>query len=311
MKKYAPKYFNNFKCIMDECRHNCCIGWEIDIDEESKKRYNAQTGVMGDRLKKSILQDENGTHFMLGDDERCPFLNENNLCDIIINLGESALCQICADHPRFINFYDTREEIGLGLCCEAAAELILKNADMADFAEQDGDEYVQMSADEEEIFALRDMIWESLKDNSFNIWQRMDNLMHKFDIDIKKINNEKWARFYLSLERLDDEWTRVLDRSKDMIFSGLDMDGKMEREAEAIAKYFVYRYFADGMYDFRIKERLAFAYLSTKLICAVCVSDGAWEFKNVVEMARMYSAEIEYCEKNVDDIISKLTQYTK
>lgn len=39
MKLYAPEYYKNFKCIADKCEHSCCIGWEIDIDEETLKKY--------------------------------------------------------------------------------------------------------------------------------------------------------------------------------------------------------------------------------------------------------------------------------
>ena len=31
MKLYAPKYYNEFKCIADKCTHSCCVGWEIDM----------------------------------------------------------------------------------------------------------------------------------------------------------------------------------------------------------------------------------------------------------------------------------------
>ena len=39
MKTVAPDYYPNFKCIASECRHNCCIGWEIDIDEDTFEYY--------------------------------------------------------------------------------------------------------------------------------------------------------------------------------------------------------------------------------------------------------------------------------
>ena len=35
MKLFAPEYYKQFKCIADKCTHSCCIGWEIDIDEEA------------------------------------------------------------------------------------------------------------------------------------------------------------------------------------------------------------------------------------------------------------------------------------
>ena len=39
MKLFAPKYYGSFKCIADKCEHSCCIGWEIDIDDTTLKKY--------------------------------------------------------------------------------------------------------------------------------------------------------------------------------------------------------------------------------------------------------------------------------
>ena len=30
-----PNYYDKFKCIANRCKHSCCIGWEIDIDEDT------------------------------------------------------------------------------------------------------------------------------------------------------------------------------------------------------------------------------------------------------------------------------------
>ena len=35
MKRYAPAYYPRFACLADRCRHSCCIGWEIEVDEEN------------------------------------------------------------------------------------------------------------------------------------------------------------------------------------------------------------------------------------------------------------------------------------
>ena len=35
MKLRIPSYYEEFSCIADKCKDNCCIGWEIDIDEET------------------------------------------------------------------------------------------------------------------------------------------------------------------------------------------------------------------------------------------------------------------------------------
>ena len=124
MKVYAPDYCADFRCIAGSCRHSCCVGWEIDVDPEAMKRYQAMDGALGEKLKRCIAP-EPVPHFILSAGERCPFLTEQNLCEIILRAGEDALCQICADHPRFRNYWSDRIEIGLGMACEEAARLIL------------------------------------------------------------------------------------------------------------------------------------------------------------------------------------------
>ena len=123
MKLYAPHYYKNFKCIADRCRHSCCIGWEIDIDETSAARYATLTEGYGETVRASMEGEP--PHFRLGADERCPHLAENGLCNIISELGEEFLCDICREHPRFYNYANGRCEVGLGMACEEACRLIL------------------------------------------------------------------------------------------------------------------------------------------------------------------------------------------
>ena len=50
MQLFAPTYYKKFKCIADRCQHNCCIGWEIDIDGETPERYkNDPENIQGFR----------------------------------------------------------------------------------------------------------------------------------------------------------------------------------------------------------------------------------------------------------------------
>ena len=100
MKLRFPQYYKKFKCIADRCTDNCCIGWEICIDKKTGEFYNSVEGDFGKRLRDNI---QDGSFVLCG--ERCPFLNDKNLCDIIINLGENSLCGICAEHPRYYGWY--------------------------------------------------------------------------------------------------------------------------------------------------------------------------------------------------------------
>ena len=124
MTQTTLNVFQNFHCIAGDCKHSCCIGWEIDIDEDALDDYRQIGGDFGRRLSTNIEWTDT-PHFKLTKDERCPFLNRQNLCEIILNLGEESLCQICTDHPRFRSFFSDRTAIGLGLCCEAAAKQVL------------------------------------------------------------------------------------------------------------------------------------------------------------------------------------------
>ena len=120
-----PDFYADFACRAAACRHSCCRGWEIDVDESALRRYAAVEGDLGQDLRRNIYQDDDGAHFLLTEDERCPFLRDDGLCRLICDLGEDALCEICALHPRF--FTDVGEDMicGLGLSCEAACDLLL------------------------------------------------------------------------------------------------------------------------------------------------------------------------------------------
>ena len=67
-----PAYYKAFRCIGSDCTENCCIGWEVDIDDESLEVYNSVGGEFGDRLRR-YMNDENS--FTLKNN-RCPFLND-------------------------------------------------------------------------------------------------------------------------------------------------------------------------------------------------------------------------------------------
>ncbi len=124
MKTIVPDYYKDFRCIAGSCRHTCCQGWEIDIDEVSLDRF----GKIGE-INQKICRDGETPHIILEENERCPFLRDDGLCSMILTYGEDMLCDICRDHPRFRNFCTDRVEIGLGMVCEAAAKLILSHPD--------------------------------------------------------------------------------------------------------------------------------------------------------------------------------------
>lgn len=157
MKIVVPDYYGVFKCSMGACRHTCCADWEVDIDEESVTRFQNYPDIT-----KHIEMGET-PHFRLLDGERCPFLNQNGLCNMILAHGEDILCQTCRDHPRFRNFWSDRTEIGLGLVCEEACRLILtQNEPMKLLTLSDDGKDDDLPEDEAWLMDIRDSLWENI-----------------------------------------------------------------------------------------------------------------------------------------------------
>ena len=134
MKLYAPRYYLDFRCIADRCRHRCCVGGEIDVDADTLARYDALDEDYGEAIRQSVARGDT-PHFCLTPDERCPHLNEQGLCRIILQCGEEYLCDICREHPRFYHQTPRGMEVGLGMACEEAARIVLTSDGYAEFVE--------------------------------------------------------------------------------------------------------------------------------------------------------------------------------
>ena len=281
MKEVFPNYYDKFNCIADKCKHNCCIGWEIDIDEDTMDLYNSLDGEFADEIRENIESET--PHFVLCDGERCPFLNSSGLCDIICELGDGAICDICYLHPRFKNFYDDFTETGLGLCCEEAARIILTENEkfLID---------VPKSAKNQEFFKEREEVFDILQDRNLTMYERLKKLCQKYGFEFK-FNNEELYDFYMSLERLDNSWENELTKLKTA--TGVDVFTREDLQIffEQLACYFIFRHFGSGV---------GFAILSCWVIGAIISSCDNLE--EMLDVVRMYSSEIEYCEENTQKV---------
>lgn len=140
MSVWYPEFYQAFRCRAAACRHSCCRGWEIDVDERSAGSYRRLPGDLGDALRAALFEDAAGWHFRLDGEERCPFLQPDGLCRLIRELGEDALCDICALHPRFFQEIGEDELWGLGLSCEAATALLLDRDELRFVCDETGEQ---------------------------------------------------------------------------------------------------------------------------------------------------------------------------
>lgn len=289
----TPDYYKKFKCIADRCRHSCCVGWEIDIDDATLKKYNALNGDFADRLQ-DCISFEDTPHFKLDANERCPFFNGNGLCDIITNIGEYMLCQICSDHPRFRNFYSDFAEIGLGLCCEAAAEIILSKKEKASLNLPD--EAINIP-----VISFREKLFDIAQDRNQPIENRVDNMLGAVDAHLP--TNTDWYRVFNSLEKMDKSWGKYLLTIKDGIETA-PADNSLDTAYEQLLVYLLFRHFSDCRYDGKTKERVMFTALIYKVIKTMNISNTLEE---LIEISRLYSCEIEYSDENINRLLEELS----
>ena len=289
-----PDFYDNFSCIADRCRHSCCLGWEIDIDEDSLKRFMAGEGEFGQYMRRNIAL-EPAPHFILGEDERCPFLRGDGLCKMILTLGEDSICDICREHPRFYNELPGRTEAGIGLCCEEACRLLLE-----------GKEHLQLIAEgendgeEDELIELREDSFSILRDDTVSFSRREEKALALFGMAPLPFELDSICDFYLSLERLDENWTKRLEALKS---HAAPLEPEISRLPYLrLAEYFIYRHFANAPDEYEAALRLQFAFMSVRLICAM---DSIF---HDAESTRLYSSEIEYSDENVDKILDYLDE---
>lgn len=286
MKLYAPSYYKDFKCIADRCTHSCCIGWEIDIDEETLEKYKKLKNGYGPVIMNSISF-EDTPHFKLCENDRCPHLDKKGLCKIILNYGKDHLCQICSEHPRFYN-YTSVAEVGIGMSCEESARIILtwENYDEITEVGQVDTDTTDFDFDGR---ALRHEVYEILKNETQDYEKRLEAIYSKYEID-KKCDSY-WLEALDSLEYLDNE-SKTLFQG----YSSKKRPRGKEKYQERLLAYFIYRHCTEAIDYEDFCQRLSFCLfcegLFASLICDISDLD------EIVNIARIISTEIEYSEEN-------------
>ncbi len=311
MLTVMPDHYPRFRCIAGACRHSCCVGWEIDIDPESYLRYQNCAGAMGARLAEHIAPGDPPC-FRLTDTERCPFLNAAGLCQLILYGGEDFLCQICTDHPRFRNFLPDRTEVGLGLCCEAAGALLLRQKEPMQLLYR-GQVEAEPEPETAFLLRLRASLIALAQDRTKPLDARMAQMQALCHVSLPEAD---WPAVFLALERLDAGWTPLLEAlqaappgPEDCVAFARHMASR-ETEYEQLLVYFLYRHFLSAREDGDVGSKLNFAILSVQFLrrlgALVFSRKGAFLFADQVELARMYSGEIEYSQENLDTLFDLL-----
>ena len=246
------------------------------MDEQSAALYRKLPGELGDELRRALFADEEGWHFRLDGEERCPFLEADGLCRLIRRLGEGALCDICALHPRFFEELDADELWGLGLSCEEVTDLLLGEKALRFVCGETG-----------EILDLPGLV------HYVGLCVPRETLRYRPRIDEER----RWEilRLFGKTEPIDEAWAEEL---KALEASPLPQAGRDE-DYQRIYEYLLYRQIEKA--EERDWESIAdYAALSTDFV-------ALWDAqeKDTAGHLRRFSEQIEYSTENVEILMGE------
>lgn len=332
-----PTYYKKFKCIADKCPDTCCAGWEVVVDPESLERYKSLKGEYANKINRLITVDEDGDSIFIPREKRCPFLLENGLCEMHIELGEASLCHTCRQFPRHKTYFGARVETGISLSCPEAARLITESSDPITFeTEEIHADILPTAIDPKTYFTLleaRKTAINILQNRNFSIEKRIiaflqfSQSVHSF-LRKKEFENiltitesdffnnphlgfspsraknafKKYFSDFKSLEMLDPEWLTALNEAE----NGEIQDcSDFEWEYEHLMIYFVFRYFMAAVFDSDLLTKAKFSAVSFIIIRRLQMKNIGDKAARVQAMQK-YSKEVEHSAQNMEDLCSAM-----
>ena len=130
-----PDFYGDFHCIGGQCSFTCCKEWKIAVDPETKKRWRKlsvpETVLESGRVPKHacrssldkvqlsqfVMKKDGGEIIELLPNMRCPFLEDTELCRLVLDYGEECLSETCHVFPRETHAFADRTERTLVSCC--------------------------------------------------------------------------------------------------------------------------------------------------------------------------------------------------
>ena len=315
----TPDYYGDFHCLAGECPHTCCAKWEVVIDPDTAARYGKVRGPLGDRLRSALVQDDDGDWCFPLQGERCPFLDNENLCQIHRRLGEAATSVTCREHPRFIEEYGPFREITLSASCPAANALLLGSEASLTFREEGAMEE-RPDDDTALLLALRDRMLAVLEDRREPLRRRLrafltfgwaaQEALDVWDEDVLSVLAAgEWSveppetedgpglfpdalRLLAELEALESDWPELLRRAETAPAAAVP-----EPLLERIAVYFAFRYLLKAVNDGDLLSRAQLCLLAVLTVERLAAVTG------LSEALRRFSCEVEHDDDSLNALL--------
>ncbi len=330
-----PWFYDKFVCTAADCTDNCCVGWEIDIDDSAAERFRSVPGEFGERLRSAVHEHDGQRCFALSAGDRCALLREDGLCELILNCGEDILCDICALHPRFFNNSGEVEEGGLGLCCEEVCRLLFSDSSPFTLIEDENDIMLRRH-DDEHTAAFRHervRLFEIIQDRQLGILDRLGrcaeyawNIQRQLEGGEPAAIPAQWQSIsspeeilrllntLSGMESINGEWTAILERliqRREELCAALPEILKVSGEwrYEHIAAYGIFRHYTESLEDGAAYARVMLACCSALSVmlmnCMRRLDKGSISEWDIILDLKLFSKQLEYSRENLDYFIEE------
>lgn len=163
-KEIKTDYYDTFTCIADKCSFTCCQEWKIAVDDDTYIKWNrlSLTKQNNNYLDQYVKQKDGTRVIALNEQKQCPFLNEQKLCNLVLNFGDEVLSETCAIFPRQIHEFVDRKEYSLVSCCPEVVDLMYQQ-DKICFTKN------MFDMDEDILLQIRTMMITIMQNQHFSI----------------------------------------------------------------------------------------------------------------------------------------------
>lgn len=119
--------YDSFTCLAGECSFTCCQEWDISVDPVTQEKWK-EIRFSGNQCSLYSFTYRSGeTRIIeLNDEKKCPFLREDQLCQLVCDEGEEILSHTCHIFPRQIQNFSNRTEYSLVNLCPETIDLLAK-----------------------------------------------------------------------------------------------------------------------------------------------------------------------------------------
>lgn len=197
-----PDFYGDFHCIGGQCSFTCCNEWKIAVDPETKKRWRklsvpetvlesgrvpkhaCRSSLDKAQLSQFVMKKDGGEIIVLLPNMRCPFLEDTELCRLVLDYGEECLSETCHVFPRETHEFADRTERTLVSCCPEIVDRLyaLKELHFTNLPYQDR---AFLLEGKDKLFQIRNIMMYWLQDasvsNEVNLKRCLFMLLDLFD----------------------------------------------------------------------------------------------------------------------------------